>query len=212
MSDDGQSPPRTVEGRPDGRHVRGLKSRRSITRHAVDVASLEGLNGLSFGRLASDLGLSKSGVQALFGTKENLQLAVIKAASEQFMEAVVDPAMAEPAGVARVRALIENWITYATEPLFVGGCFWTANMPDFDSRPGLVRDALFGEHFGWRDLLSGELRTAVDAGEIADVDVDLVSFEITAVLSATNTALRYGEAGAVDTARRAIEGFFQAPG
>ncbi|WP_313885855.1 TetR/AcrR family transcriptional regulator [Fodinicola feengrottensis] len=129
----------------DQRLARGAKTRRAITRRAVDVASMEGLNGLSIGRLATDLGLSKSGVQTLFGTKEQLQLASIECAREMFTEAVVKPALSADHGVARLRALVERWLVYAETPLFPGGCFWVANYADFDSRPGLVRDTLFGE-------------------------------------------------------------------
>ncbi len=98
----------TREVLTDGRLLRGARSRRTIARHAADVASLDGLDGLSLGRLATDLGLSKSGVQALFGTKENLQLATIEAAGDVFEEAVVRPAMAQAIGEPRVRALVDR--------------------------------------------------------------------------------------------------------
>ncbi|SRR6266567_2137417 len=116
----------------DQRLLRGVRSRRSIVRHAVDVASLDGLDGLSFGRLATDLGVSKGGIQTLFGTKENLQVAVVQAAREAFEEAVVRPALTRPTGVVRLRVLVDRWIAYAAEPLFPGGCFWAANLPVFD--------------------------------------------------------------------------------
>jgi AcrR family transcriptional regulator len=190
----------------DQRLLRGARARRTIARHAVDVASLEGLNGLSLGRLATDLGLSKSGVQTLFKTKENLQLAAVESASEQFTDAVYRPAQAAPKGVARLHALIERWIVYAETPLFAGGCFWAANLADFDSRPGKVRDALFRQHQDWLSHIAGELRDAVGAGEIADLDVDLAAFQIDAVLVAANTALRLGDTDAVGKVRRVLEG------
>jgi len=87
-------------GAHDRRLLRGAQSRQAIVRHAVDVASLEGLDGLSFGRLATDLGVSKGGIQTLFGTKENLQVAVIECAREEFGEAVTRPAGAQPPGNA----------------------------------------------------------------------------------------------------------------
>ena len=117
----------------DGRLLRGLQSRRTIVRHAVDVASLDGLDGLSFGRLATDLGVSKGGIQTLFGTKENLQVAVAEAARGAFEEFVTRPALAQPPGAVRLSALADRWIAYAEEPLFPGGCFWAANLPVFDS-------------------------------------------------------------------------------
>ncbi|MFI6522777.1 TetR/AcrR family transcriptional regulator [Spirillospora sp. NPDC050679] len=195
----------------DRRLLRGARTRRTVTRHAVDVASLEGLDGLSLGRLAADLGLSKSGIQTLFGTKENLHLATVEAARELFLDAVVLPARAAPPGAARLRALVEHWIDYARKPLFTGGCFWGANLPSFDSRPGPVRDALARQHRDWLSLISGELRRAVDAGEIADLDTDLAAFQADAVLNATNTALRLGDEDAVGKARRVIEGFLVRP-
>ncbi|WP_329206444.1 TetR/AcrR family transcriptional regulator [Streptomyces sp. NBC_00683] len=194
----------TVE---DQRLVRGARTRRRIARHGVDVASLEGLNGLSIGRLATDLGLSKSGIQTLFKTKENLQLAVAESAREEFAEAVVRPARTAPPGSLRLRALTEHWISYAEAPLFAGGCFWAASLPDFDSRPGEVRDALLLHRRTWLALLAGELRRAVDAGEIARLDVDLTAFQIDAVLNAANTALRLGEGDAVPMVRRTVDGF-----
>jgi AcrR family transcriptional regulator len=195
----------------DGRLLRGARSRRTVVRHAVDIASLDGLDGLSFGRLAADLGVSKGGIQTLFGTKDNLQVAVVEAAREAFEEAVIRPALTRPPGVARLRALVDRWIAYAEEPLFPGGCFWAANLPVFDSKPGPMRDVLARQQRAWRGLIAGELRHAADTGEIAAVDVDLVAFQIDAVLTATNTALRLGDDTAVDTASRAINEFLAPP-
>jgi AcrR family transcriptional regulator len=195
----------------DRRLLRGAQSRRTIVRHAVDVASLEGLNGLSFGRLATDLGVSKGGIQTLFGMKENLQVAVVEAAREAFEEVVIRPVLAQPHGAARLRALVDRWIAYVEEPLFPGGCFWAANLPVFDSQPGPVRDALARQQQTWRGLIAAELRHAADTGEIAALDADLVAVQIDAVLTATNTALRLGDKGAVDMVRRVINGFLAPP-
>jgi AcrR family transcriptional regulator len=192
-------------GVSDQRVLRGLRSRRTILDRAVHMASLEGLNGLSLGRLAGELQLSKSGVQALFGTKENLQIAAAEYARRAFYEAVIAPALAAPPGTARLRALIEHWIVYAERPLFEGGCFWAANLADFDSRPGPVRDVLVHHQQDWRDLIAAELRHAIDAGEIADLDVDLAAFQIDAVLIAANTAFRLGDPEAALTVRHVIE-------
>lgn len=188
----------------DGRLLRGVRSRQVVARRAADVASVEGLNGLSIGRLAADLGLSKSGVQTLFGTKERLQLAAVDFAQRAFVEEVVRPASAAPRGAARLRSLVEHWIAYAEAPLFPGGCFWAANLADFDSRPGAVRDALAAQHHGWLALLAGEFREAVRAGEAAPLDADLTAFQLDAVLTAANIALRLGDPGAVDKPRRVL--------
>jgi AcrR family transcriptional regulator len=197
---------------PDRRLLRGARSRRTVVRHAADVASLEGLDGLSFGRLATDLGVSKGGIQTLFSTKENLQVAVVEAAREAFEEAVVRPALTRPHGAARLSALVDRWLDYATAPLFPGGCFWAANLPVFDSRPGQVRDTLARQQRAWRSLIADELRHAADGGEVAALDADLVAFQIDAVLTSTNTALRLGDDSAVDMARRVIDGFLGPPG
>ncbi|WP_433440944.1 TetR/AcrR family transcriptional regulator [Nonomuraea sp. CA-141351] len=197
----------TTEPMPvDQRLARGARTRRAITRHAADVASLEGLNGLSLGRLATDLGLSKSGVATLFRTKEQLQLATVETAREAFLDAVVRPASDAPPGAARLRALTERWISYAEQPLFTGGCFWAANLPEFDSRPGPVRDALRRQRQAWLDLLAGQVRHAVDTGETTYLDADLVAFQIDAVLTAANTAMRLGEPHPGDKVRRVIHG------
>ena len=195
----------------DRRLLRGAQSRRTIARHAVDVASLDGLDGLSFGRLATDLRISKGGIQTLFGTKENLQVAVAEAARDAFEEAVIRPALTRPAGAARLRALVDRWIAYAAKPLFPGGCFWAANLPVFDSQPGPVRDTLARQQRAWRGLIAGELSHAARIGEIAALDAVLVAFQIDAVLTATNTALRLGDDSAADTARRLINGFLAPP-
>lgn len=199
-----------AEAEPDGarsdrRLLRGARTRQAVARHAVDVASVEGLDGVSIGRLATDLGLSKSGIQTLFRSKESLQLATAAAAREAFLAEVVDPASSAARGVGRLRALIDRWVAYAEAPLFPGGCFWAANLPDFDSRPGDVRTALLGHHRAWLDLIAGELREAVRTGEIAELDPELAAFQIDAVLTATNIALRHGEPGAVDRVGRVID-------
>jgi AcrR family transcriptional regulator len=195
----------------DQRLLRGARSRGLIVRHAVDVASLEGLNGLSLGRLATDLGLSKSGVQTLFGTKENLQIAAVESAREMFVEAVIRPALAARRGAALLRALVERWIVYAKAPLFPGGCFWAANLADFDSRPGRIRDLLLGQQRAWRGLLAGELSHAAELGEIAGLDAELAAFQLDAVLIAANTALRFGDDEVVGMVRRVVEGLLAPP-
>ena len=195
----------------DRRLLRGARARRTIARHAADVASVEGLTGLSIGRLATDLGLSKSGVATLFGSKERLQLAAADAAREAFIGAVVRPASAAPPGAARLRALTGHWISYAEAPLFPGGCFWAANLPEFDSRPGPVRDALLAHRGEWLALLAGELRRAAERGEAAVPDAELAAFQIDAVLTAANTALRLGDGTALDKARRTVEGLLASP-
>ncbi|BDT94883.1 TetR/AcrR family transcriptional regulator [Nocardia sputorum] len=193
----------------DKRLLRGARTRATVLRQAVDIASLDGLEGLSFGRLATDTGLSKAGIQTLFRTKEALQLAAVDYARDRFVEAVVEPAGSAPRGVARLRALVDHWIVYATTPLFAGGCFRVATMAEHDSKPGPVRDALIRDQRTWVRLLARELRAAASAGEIGELDADLTAFQIDAVLCATNIALRIGDPDAADRARRIVEGFLR---
>jgi AcrR family transcriptional regulator len=197
-----------VDGQPettDKRLLRGARRRRTVLRHAVDIASLDGLEAVSFGRLATATGLSKAGVQTLFRTKEDLQLATVGHARELFTTTVVHPALTSEPGLARLRALVENWLGYVTTPLFAGGCFWVATLAEYDSRPGPIRDRLSHQHAEWTAVLAAELRHALTTGEITDLDPDLTAFQLDAVLRATNTALRLGDDNAVDRVRRAID-------
>ncbi|WNV85267.1 TetR family transcriptional regulator C-terminal domain-containing protein [Umezawaea sp. Da 62-37] len=196
----------------DKRLLRGARTRQVVLRHAVDIASLEGLEGVSFGRLATDTGLSKAGVQTLFRTKETLQLAAVEYARGMFLDAVIRPARAAPRGAARLRALLDHWVVYAETPLFAGGCFRAANLAEYDSRPGPIRDALFHDQQDWIGVIAGELRYATSTGEIAELDVDLAAFQIDALLCAANTALRIGDDDAVDKVRRIVEGLLAPPG
>ena len=188
----------------DKRLLRGARTRQTVLRRAVDIASVEGLEGVSFGRLATDTGLSKAGIQTLFRTKEALQLATIDHARALIVEAIIRPALPAPHGLRRLRAVIENWIAYVELPLFEGGCFRAANLADFDSRPGPVRDAFTRDQRKWLDGLANEVRHAVANGEIEPVDPDLTAYQLDAVMCATNTSLRLGEPDAVDRARRIV--------
>lgn len=190
----------------DQRLIKGARARATIARQAANVASVEGLTGLSIGRLAADLGLSKSGVATLFGTKEKLQLAAVQSAREVFVERVVRPSLAKPAGLPRLRALIDRWFDYLTEPAFPGGCFRVATIAEFDSRPGPVRDALAADQREWLDLLGGEIRRAQAQGAAPGRNAAAVAFEVDALFSAVNTALRMEDEAAESTAREIIDG------
>ncbi|WP_067574410.1 TetR/AcrR family transcriptional regulator [Nocardia acidivorans] len=191
----------------DKRLLRGARTRQLVLARAVDIASLENLESLSFGRLAADVGLSKAGIQTLFRTKEQLQLATVDHARERFIAEVSQPARAKPHGVQRLRELIDRWIGYATTPLFEGGCFQAANLSEYDSRPGPIQDALIRNQREWVSLLADELGRAVDAAEIAPLDPELTAFQISAVLLSANTALRLGDPTAADKIRRVVESF-----
>lgn len=196
----------------DKRLLRGARTRQVVLERAVHIASLENLEGLSFGRLATDTGLSKAGIQTLFRTKETLQLATVDHARSMFVDFVVRPATVKPTGVARIRELTERWIAYAEKPLFAGGCFQAANLAEFDSRPGPVRDALVHCQQEWVDVLSGELTHAVERGEISCSDTDLAAFQIDAVFRSANTTMRLGDTTAAHKIRQVVEGLLTPPG
>src|SRR3954468_22964429 len=119
----------------DGRRRRGNATRESILQAAADLASVEGLEGLTIGRLASELNMSKSGLFAHFGSKEELQLATIDAARRRFVDHVVRPSRSLPRGRGRLDALLGDWIAYFRGEVFPGGCFFDAVKAEFDSRP-----------------------------------------------------------------------------
>ncbi|MGW0180624.1 TetR/AcrR family transcriptional regulator [Nocardia sp. NPDC003345] len=194
---------------PDRRRERGARSRRTITRHAVDIASRDGLAGISFGRLADELGISKAGIQTLFRTKEALQLATAETAGEVFAAAVVAPAWTVPEGVPRWEALLDSWIDYAATPLFPGGCFWGANRPEFDSHPGPIRDLLEHQHRAWLNTLTGRLEVIAADGRLRCEDAELAAFQIDAALNAANIALRLGDSGSVAQVRRIAGGLLR---
>src|SRR2546430_9935827 len=115
-------------------------AREAILERAVDVASEEGLEGLTIGRLASELEMSKSGLFGHFGSKEELQLATVEAAARRFVNQVVEPALAEHEGASRLRALCAGYPSHLDRRAFPGGRFWPSGTTEFDGRPGPVRD------------------------------------------------------------------------
>jgi AcrR family transcriptional regulator len=172
------------------RRPRGLKTRRTILRKAVNLASLEGLEGLTIGRLASELRISKSGLFAHFGSKEDLQCAVVDAARDIFVEKVVRPAY-EFHGLKRLRALCENWLSYGEGKVFPGGCFFSAASLEFDDRPGRVRDQIVELMKKWLGNLEHAARDAQLAGEIKkETDVRQLAFEIQALAMGANWSSR----------------------
>jgi AcrR family transcriptional regulator len=197
-----QSPPEA-----DGRKVRGDRTRRTILAAAVNVASVEGLEGLTIGRLATELEMSKSGLFAHFGSKEELQISTVRAAAAIFAHRVVRPAEErhEP-GIARLRALLATWLDYMERGTFAGGCFFAAATVEMDGRPGPVRDAVAAQMTGWAQLLADYARAAVERGELEpDTDPEQLAFELDALGTAVNSGWQLHEDSAVfDRGRRAI--------
>ncbi|MDX6744845.1 TetR/AcrR family transcriptional regulator [Actinocorallia sp. A-T 12471] len=195
-----------AKGKADGRVVRGEQTRRVILERAMEIASCEGLEGLSIGRLAADLSLSKSGVFAHFGSKEELQLATVRAARRVFTERVVLRAQARPDGLPRAEALLSQWLGYVSDGVFPGGCIIYSIAAEFDSRPGRVRDAIARDMADWRTYLTETLRTAVAQGELsAHIDPAQLAFELSAyVWQAVGDSALQNSPAPLNQAARAI--------
>ncbi|MFC6013273.1 TetR/AcrR family transcriptional regulator [Nocardia lasii] len=185
----------------DQRLAKGARARATIARRAAELASVEGLDGLSIGRLAADLGISKSGIATLFGTKEALQLAAVQSARETFVDRVIAPSLRTPRGAARVRDLVERWFAHIDNPPFPGGCFRVATLSEFSSKSGPVHDAVVADHDEWFTFLADEVRKARAMGELPDTDPDLLVFELDAIVSAANIARQTGDSARVNMAR-----------
>src|SRR5215469_15446942 len=173
----------------DGRFERGERTRRQILNLAVNLASAEGLEGLSIGKLASKLRMSKSGLFASFGSKEDLQLATIEHARQIFIDVVVRKALMAPRGLPRLWALCDSWLDYAGRRVFRGGCFFTAASAEFDGRPGRIRDRIAALMKEWLQTLAVAIRKAQDAGHLhADADPTQLAFEINSLAMGANWA------------------------
>src|SRR4051812_22426645 len=142
------------------------RTRDAIVERAVDVASKEGLEGLTIGRLAGDLRMSKAGLIGHFGSKEQLQLAAIESAIERFRRQVWEPVEDREPGLHRLRALCDSWISYLERRVFPGGCFFAAAAAEFDDRGGPVREKLARQARRWRRTLEREAQAAVEAGDL----------------------------------------------
>jgi AcrR family transcriptional regulator len=176
------------------------RTREAILGRAVDLASVEGLEGLTIGRLAGELGMSKSGLFGHFGSKEELQLATIDEASRRFAEEVVQPALAEPEGEPRLRALCGGFIDYLERGVFAGGCFFGAASIEFDDRPGAVGDRVRESVGAWLGYLEEQ------AARAGSDDPKLLAFELQALAQGANSSFRlFGDPETFARARKAID-------
>jgi AcrR family transcriptional regulator len=205
-----QQPPEQTA--TDGRLRRGDLTRRTVLQRAVDVASVDGLDGLSIGLLAKELAISKSGLFAHFGAKEELQLATIRAARAIFAKTVVAPAMDVRPGLARVWALLESWLDYSRDREFPGGCFFSRATHEYAARPGAIRDALAAVDVEWLGLIAQTIEEARELGEIgSDTVPEQLAFELDAFLEAANLRSLLGSGQEVyDRARVSIRARLEA--
>ena len=160
--------------------AKGEETRQAILSRAFEVAKMIGLSGLSIGGLAEATGLSKSGLFAHFGSKEALEVAVVEEAARQFVEFVVTPALRQPRGEPRVRALFERWVLWGQRP---GGCFFVGASAELDDRSGLPRDVLVQTCKDWLDTLATAARITVTEGQFrTDLEPDQFAFEVYSIM------------------------------
>jgi AcrR family transcriptional regulator len=171
--------------------TKGTETRSTILDEAADLASLTGLNGLTIGTLAAHTGMSKSGLFRHFGSKEQLQVETLRAGVDRFTTTVLRPALAKPRGRARVQALFDGWLHWATDQGLPGGCLFIAASSELDDQPGVARDYLVENQRKWLDLIATTARRAVEAGDFrSDLDGDQFAYEFNALLLAFQQANR----------------------
>jgi AcrR family transcriptional regulator len=182
------------------------ETRSAVTEAAIDRASVEGLEGLTIGGLASDVQMRKSSVFSLFGSKRELQLATLDAAVDQFTDEVWAPAADRAPGIERLLALCESWLAYHEREVLPGGCFLTTATIEFDARPGRLRDAIAAVMRRWLGVLEREVAAAVDAGDLgADTNPSDVAFELNALAAAASYGFHLSrDPGLFERARRSM--------
>jgi AcrR family transcriptional regulator len=187
--------------------TKGTRTRDAILEHAIGVASQVGLEGLTIGRLADALDLSKSGLFAHFSSKEALQVETLDRAAQRFTEVVVRPAIAAPRGIRRLRALFERWLRWPLDVPQPGGCIFVQAAVELDDRPGPARDRLVALQREWLTTLARSAKGAVEQGELpAGTDPDQFAFELYGIMLSTHHAWRLmNDAHAMQRARRAFD-------
>ena len=194
---------------PATRAVRsdGIKSREAILRTAANLASVRGIEALSLGDLAAEVGMSKSGMYAHFGSKEELQLATVEAAKAIFDDVVVLPARREyPPGRDGLIARSDLFFEHLRARVFPGGCFFDATGAELQSHPGPVRDAVFEVLHDWRMGLRDHLHAARDKGELPlDADLEQLEFDVLSYHTLAHALFRMeGDGRVIDHAKRAV--------
>jgi AcrR family transcriptional regulator len=182
------------------------RRRETILQEAARLVTVEGIEGLSIARLATAVGLSKSGLFAHFRSKEELQLATIETADQIFRSEVITPALEAPAGIARLRALCEGFMNYLERGVFPGGCFFASVAAELDTHPGHVRDRALASVAEWLGRLETAAREAQAEGSVKpDEDPSQIAFELDAYLLFANAQyVASGDPGVLDRGRQAI--------
>ncbi len=190
------------------RHPRadGERTRGAILRAAASLATVDGLEGLSIGNLAAATGMSKSGLYAHFGSKEELQLATVGEAERILTEEVVQPALAARPGLAQLAAACEAFFSYVERRVFPGGCFFAATALEMGARPGPVKERVAAIQSGFTALLRSFAVTAVERHELpAREDPDRLAFELHAILLGADTKfVLHDDPAVLDLARQVV--------
>jgi AcrR family transcriptional regulator len=191
---------------------KGELTRQSILKGATALASQLGLEGVTIGRLASSLELSKSGLFAHFSSKDNLQVEVLRFAAERFIERVIRPALTTPRGEPRVRALFERWLDWSRAASLPGGCLFVAASTELDDRPGPARDELVRLQRDWLATIARCFQAGIDEKQFrADADPVQFAQDLYGVMLSSHHASRLlGDASAADRARAAFEALLRA--
>lgn len=188
----------------DKRKERGDRARANILHHATRIASIEGLDGLTFGRVAADAGVARGNIQILFGDREALQLATIENGVSLYTDAVIGPARARPNAVERLIALIEGWYTFVEQRTLPGGCLVHALSSEYRTRPGRIRDRVEHHRLEARQCIVNLSIEAMRAGELQpDTDIEQLAFELTSYQASANVAALMEEADQFELARLA---------
>lgn len=159
--------------------TKGERTRAAILDAAFRIVSKDGLEGLTIGTLAEATGMSKSGLFAHFGSREELLLAVMDRGQQEFLKVVVNPALSKPRGLPRLKALFVEWLGWTESADLPGGCPMIGGAVEFDDKPGVVRDALAAGQRAWIGTLTRAARQAIEHGQLAaDTDPEQISFEL----------------------------------
>lgn len=170
---------------------KGTETKSTILDEAMAMASVYGLNGLSIGTLAERTGLSKSGLFAHFGSKEALQRSILESTIEWFTQDVIQPALQEPRGEPRIRALFERWLSWNRNDGLPGGCPLITASIELDDQPGPVRDFLAQQQTRWSDFLARTAELAVEEGHFrAGLDTQQFAFDFISIELGFNYAIR----------------------
>src|SRR5580704_14870824 len=191
-------------GSPRRTRADGERTRSAILREAASLATVDGLEGLSIGNLAAALGMSKSGLYAHFGSKQELQLATVQEAGRIFADEVVQPALAAPPGLAQLAAVCEAFFKHRRRRTFPGGCFFAGAALEMGTRPGPVKDAVAGFQAGFVDLLRGFAATAIEQNQLRHgEDPDQLAFELNGIcLAADANFVLHDNPAVLDLARQ----------